>query len=150
MYAGSAVGPITVKDVMSAAGVLSDMTAGRWLDDDQRLAVVTEGKQGVARVWQRNGSRREEDMLYNSWDLGQQDGGAVVRVTLAGNAANFRLMDSSNYRSFPRGEQHRYFGGHYDRSPITLPVPNAGHWYVTVDYGGYAGRGRAAVQVLAA
>jgi Domain of unknown function (DUF1883) len=66
-------------------------------------------------------------MHYNSWDLGQQDGGAVVRVALAGNAANFRLMDSSNYRSFPRGEQHRYFGGHYDRSPITLPVPNAGH-----------------------
>jgi hypothetical protein len=48
MYAGSAVGPIMVEDVMSAAGVLSDMTAGRWLDDDQRLGVVTEGKQGVA------------------------------------------------------------------------------------------------------
>jgi hypothetical protein len=53
MYAGSAAGPIMVEDVMSAAGVLSDMTAGRWLDDDRRLGVVTEGKQGVARVWQR-------------------------------------------------------------------------------------------------
>lgn len=87
---------------------------------------------------------------YNFWDLGHQDSGAVVRVDLEGNAANVRLMDSSNYHSFKRGDQHRYFGGHYDRSPVMLQVPNADRWYVVVDYGGYAGRGRAAVQVLAA
>lgn len=89
-------------------------------------------------------------MNYNFWDLGNQSAGTVVRVTLEGNAANVRLMDSSNYRSFQRGEQHRYFGGHYDRSPVVLQVPNSGHWFVVIDYGGYAGSGRAAVQVLSA
>jgi hypothetical protein len=87
---------------------------------------------------------------YNFWDLGNQSAGTVVRVTLEGNAANVRLMDSSNYRSFQRGEQHRYFGGYYNRFPVVLQVPNGGHWFVVIDYGGYAGRGRAAVQVLSA
>ncbi|WP_029116871.1 DUF1883 domain-containing protein [Mycobacterium sp. URHB0044] len=89
-------------------------------------------------------------MNYNYWDLGQQPEGAVVRVELEGNAANVRLLDSSNYRSFSAGREHRFIGGHYKSSPVTLQVPNGGHWYVVVDYGGYQGRGRAAVQVLAA
>lgn len=89
-------------------------------------------------------------MNYNYWDLGNQSAGAVVRVTLEGNAANVRLMDGSNYHSYQRGEKHQYFGGHYDRSPVVLQVPNRGHWYVVVDYGGFAGHGRAAVQVLSA
>jgi len=93
--------------------------------------------------------REEEDMYpYTSWDLGNQDAGAVVRVVLEGNAANVKLMDGSNFRSYQRGERHHYFGGHYDRSPITIPVPSYGHWHLTVDYGGRAGRGRASVQVL--
>lgn len=87
-------------------------------------------------------------MKYNFWDLGNQSAGSVVRVTLEGDAANVRLMDSSNYRSFQRGEQHRFVGGNYGRSPVVLEVPHVGHWFVVIDYGGYAGRGRAAVQVL--
>jgi hypothetical protein len=41
-----------------------------------------------------------------------------------------------------------YLGGYYDRSPVVLQVPNQDRWYVAVDYGGYAGRGHASVQVL--
>lgn len=89
-------------------------------------------------------------MNYNYWDLGNQSAGAVVVVALEGNAANVRLMDSANYRSFQRGERYQFFGGLYTQSPVKLQVPVRSHWFVVVDYGGYAGRGRAAVEVLRA
>ncbi len=85
---------------------------------------------------------------FNYWDLGQQKRGAVVRVTLSGNAANVRLLDSSNYSAFKNGRQVRFYGGLVKRSPVDIPVPRNGHWYVVVDFGGRAGRGRAGVEVL--
>jgi hypothetical protein len=63
-------------------------------------------------------------MNYLSFDLGQQPAGATVHVTLEGNAANVRLLDSSNYRSYRAGREHRCYGGYYDRSPVVLRVPN--------------------------
>ena len=36
-------------------------------------------------------------MNYQVYDLGQLKSGQRVKVTLSGNAANVRLMDSSNY-----------------------------------------------------
>jgi hypothetical protein len=87
-------------------------------------------------------------MNFNYWDLRQQPAGAIVEVTLQGNAANVRLFDSSNFNSFKAGRRATGFGGHATRSPVRLQVPRSGHWYLVVDYGGYAGRGRAAVQVL--
>ena len=89
-------------------------------------------------------------MNFNHWDLGQQSAGASVHVTLTGNAANVRLMDSSNFHTFRNGGSARGFGGHYKSSPVVLRVPTSGHWVLVVDYGGYAGRGTAAVQVRAA
>jgi hypothetical protein len=85
---------------------------------------------------------------FNYMDLGHRAGGSVVRVTLEGNAANVRLMDYSNYRSFQAKGRHEFVGGHYDRSPSVLKVPHSGHWFVTIDYGGFAGHGRAAVEVF--
>lgn len=85
---------------------------------------------------------------FNYWDLGHQDRGAVVRVTLAGNAANVRLLDSSNYSAFKNGRRARFHGGLVRRSPVEIPIPRSGHWYVVIDYGGRAGRGRAGVDVL--
>ncbi len=87
-------------------------------------------------------------MHYAHSDLGQQSGGAVVHVTLTGDAANVRLLDDSNYRSFRAGQGHRGIGGHFTRSPILLQVPSSGHWHLVIDYGGLPGRGRASVQVL--
>jgi Domain of unknown function (DUF1883) len=85
---------------------------------------------------------------YLKWDLGQRDKGAVVQVVLEGNSANVRLLDGSNFRSFEAGRDCRFYGGHYNRSPVVLTVPNRDRWHVVVDYGGFAGRGKAAVQVL--
>lgn len=87
-------------------------------------------------------------MKFNYWDLGQRTRGEIVEVQLSGNAANIRLLDSSNYNAFKAGRRHRAIGGHVSRSPARFQIPHSGHWYVTVDYGGYAGRGRAGVQVL--
>ena len=87
-------------------------------------------------------------MKFNYWDLGHRSRGEIVEVQLEGNAANVRLLDSSNYHAFKAGRQHRYVGGHMTRSPAQFQIPSSGHWYVTVDYGGYSGRGRAGVRVL--
>lgn len=89
-------------------------------------------------------------MNFNHWDLGQQSAGARVRITLTGNSANVRLLDSSNFQSFKNGRSARGVGGHYKSSPVVLRIPSMGHWILVVDYGGYAGQGTAAVQVLAA
>jgi hypothetical protein len=87
-------------------------------------------------------------MDFHYWDLGQQPRGAIVEVSLSGNAANVRLLDRSNFSAFKNGRSHRCVGGHTTRSPVRMQVPQSGHWYLTVDYGGHAGRGRASVQVL--
>ena len=86
-------------------------------------------------------------MEHQYYDLHQLRGGEVVEVQLA-NAANVRLMDSSNYSSYKRGQQHRFYGGYVKQSPYRIPVPNSGHWYVAIDLGGYSGNIRSSVRVL--
>lgn len=87
-------------------------------------------------------------MKFIHTDLGNRKGGEVVEVTLSGNSANVRLMDSSNFQNYKNGRQHRYYGGHAKKSPVRLKIPRAGHWHVAVDTGGYAGRVNASVRVL--
>jgi hypothetical protein len=87
-------------------------------------------------------------MQYQYYDLGSLKGGEIVEVNLSGNAANVRLMDSSNYSNYKNGRRHNYYGGHVTRSPFQLPVPRASHWYVVVDLGGYSGTVRSSVRVL--
>jgi len=86
---------------------------------------------------------------FHYWDLGQLLSGAVVEVQLTGTEANVRLLDSSNFSAYQAGNRHQYYGGHYRRSPIRLSVPHDAHWFIAVDYGGYAGSGTASVQVRA-
>lgn len=87
-------------------------------------------------------------MKYLVWDLKQLKRGERVKVTLTGNAANVRLMDSSNYNSYKSGRSHRYAGGLVTKSPVVLGVPSSGHYYVTVDMQGLRGNTNASVQVL--
>ena len=87
-------------------------------------------------------------MQFIKHDLGHRAGGEIVEIILKGNAANVRLMDSSNFLYYRSGRRHRYAGGHAKKSPVRLQIPNAGHWYVTVDMGGYAGRVESSVRML--
>ncbi len=80
-------------------------------------------------------------------DLGYRKREEVVVVTLQGSAANVRLMDSSNFNSYRNGRQHRYTGGLAKQSPVRLAIPNAGHWYVTVDMQGVRGTVRSGVRI---
>jgi len=87
-------------------------------------------------------------MKFNYYDLGQLKRGEVVEVTLNGNAANVRLMDSSNFQSYKNGRRHKYYGGLAKSSPVRLQVPNSGRWYVTVDMQGLRGSVRTSVRTL--
>ena len=87
-------------------------------------------------------------MKFNYYDLGQLKRGQVVEVTLNGNAANVRLMDSSNFQSYKNGRRHKYYGGLAKSSPVRLQVPNSGRWYVTIDMQGLRGSVRTSVRTL--
>lgn len=83
-------------------------------------------------------------------DLGNRKSGELVEITLSGNAANVRLLDSTNLRRFKNGDSHRFVGGLAKKSPVRFRIPRAGHWHVTVDMIGLAGRVKSSVRVLPA
>ena len=39
-------------------------------------------------------------MQFNHWDLGHRNRGDIVVVNISGNAANVRLLDSSNFQNY--------------------------------------------------
>ena len=87
-------------------------------------------------------------MKFNQYDLGNLKKGQIVEVTLKGNAANVRLMNSSNLQNYKNGRRHTYYGGLITRSPHRIGVPSSGRWYVTVDMQGLRGSTRSSVRVL--
>ncbi len=87
-------------------------------------------------------------MQFSHYKLGHIERGSVVEVTLQGNAANVRLMDSSNLSSYQAGRQHRYYGGLVTRSPFRITVPSSGSWHVTVDMQGLQGSTRSSIRVI--
>lgn len=87
-------------------------------------------------------------MNFTQYDLGWRSRGEIVEVILSGNAANVRLMDSSNFQGFKNGRNHRYIGGLAKRSPVHLQIPSSGHWYVTIDMSGLRGSVKSSARVL--
>ncbi|MFW6116390.1 MAG: DUF1883 domain-containing protein [bacterium] len=87
-------------------------------------------------------------MEFNHYDLGHQERGTVVEVTLEGNAANVRLLDSSNFRKYKAGRRHKHYGGLMRRSPARLVVPRSAHWHVVVDMQGLRGTTRSAIRIV--
>jgi hypothetical protein len=94
------------------------------------------------------GTEELDAMQFVQHDLGYRTGGEVVEIALSGNAANVRLMDSSNFSSSRNGRQHRYYGGLAKRSPVRLQIPHSGHWYVAVDMQGLWGSVRSSARIL--
>ncbi|TYP99012.1 uncharacterized protein DUF1883 [Tenacibaculum adriaticum] len=87
-------------------------------------------------------------MKFQHYDLGELNGGEVVEITLHGNSANVKLMNSLNFQRYKRGTKHQYYGGHVTRSPYNISIPNYGRWYITIDLGGYSGNVKSSVRVL--
>ena len=86
-------------------------------------------------------------MNFSYYDFGYLEKGKIVEVQLSA-AANVRLMDSTNYSNYKNGRKDRYYGGYVTRSPYRITVPSAGHWYLTIDLGGYSGTVRHNARVL--
>ncbi|GAB3995711.1 hypothetical protein GCM10028807_36580 [Spirosoma daeguense] len=87
-------------------------------------------------------------MKFNYYDLGHKQRGQVIEVSLSGNAANVRLMDTSNFQNYKSGRAHKYYGGLARQSPVRITVPNSGHWYVTIDLQGLGGSVKSSVRTL--
>lgn len=86
-------------------------------------------------------------MRFTHHDLRLLKAGQIVSVSLSGNAANVKLMDSHNFNNYKNGKRHTYYGGHMTSSQTRLEVPSSGHWHLTVDLGGYQGSVKSNVQV---
>ena len=84
---------------------------------------------------------------YLYFPLGSRKRGDVAEVSLT-RAANVRLLDSTNYLRYRQGRDHRGHGGLATRSPVQIPIPSTGTWYVVVDMQGLRGSTRASVQVI--
>jgi hypothetical protein len=85
---------------------------------------------------------------FTHYDLGHLSGGETVEIELSGNAANVRLMDSSDFQNYRSGRRHHYYGGLAQRSPVRLHVPHSGHWHVTVDLMGLRGSVRSGIRIV--
>ena len=86
-------------------------------------------------------------MKFSCYDLGNRQKGEIVQVSLS-NVANVRLMDYGNYSKYKNGRSHHFYGGLAKKSPIRIAIPRSGHWYVTIDLGGYSGKVNHSLQVL--
>ena len=87
-------------------------------------------------------------MKFVHHDLGQRKSGEIVEITLSGNAANVRLMDSSNFQNYRNGREHKYIGGLAAKSPVRLQMPRSGHWHVAVDLMGLRGSVNSSARLL--
>ena len=87
-------------------------------------------------------------MKFTEYDLKHCQQGQTVEVSLSGNAANVLLLDSNNRQKYKNGQSYQHFGGHMNTSVSQIPIPRAGHWYVIIDLGGYAGRVNSSVRVI--
>ncbi len=87
-------------------------------------------------------------MQFIQSDLGHRQRGEIVEVTINGNAANVRLLDSTNFNSYKNGRRHTFHGGLTKRSPVRLAIPHSGHWYAVVDMQGLGGQTKASFRVL--
>src|SRR5215213_7632961 len=86
---------------------------------------------------------------FLKYDLGHRQRGDVIEVTLT-RAANVRLLDSTNFQKYRRGDKHTLYGGLAKKSPVRLQVPRSGHWVVVIDMQGLRGTTRASVRTIPA
>lgn len=86
-------------------------------------------------------------MHFAYYDLKHVEKGRIIEVKLS-MAANVRLMDPQNFEEYKNNQKHQYYGGHVTVTPYRLRVPSTGHWFLTIDLGGYTGNLKHSVQIL--
>ena len=75
--------------------------------------------------------------------------GDVVVVDCS-HRCNIRLMSDADFNSYRRGGPHHYYGGHYDRLPARIVVPDDGFWNITLDLGGGSASIRRCIGIMKA
>lgn len=63
-------------------------------------------------------------------------GSLSVQVNLK-HAADVFLVDSINFQKYKSGQQFKYYGGHYTKTPVHITVSGVGRWYLIVNTGGH-------------
>lgn len=48
------------------------------------------------------------------------------------HVADVYLVDSINYRKMNAGQNFKYYGGHYSKTPVNITVNGTGRWYLIV------------------
>jgi Domain of unknown function (DUF1883)/TIR domain len=86
-------------------------------------------------------------MKFLHSSLGYCHRGDVLEVTLT-RGANVRLLDSSNFQRYRRGDRHTFYGGLATRSPTHITVPRSGNWHAVVDMQGLRGSTRAGFRLI--
>lgn len=86
-------------------------------------------------------------MNYSYYDLGNLKKGQVVEVTLS-SAANVCLLTPSDFTNYKNRRPFNYYGGKITQSPYPIRIPFSGHWYLTIDLGGYSGTVSHDIQIL--
>ena len=87
-------------------------------------------------------------MNFTHFDLGIRQSGQILAMKLAGNAANVRLMDSSNFQCYINSRRYKFYGGLINKSLYKMQIPSSGHWHVIVDMQGLRGTNRIWIRVL--
>lgn len=87
-------------------------------------------------------------MKYVYKDLGMRSEGEVIRFKLAGKAANVRIMTELNFTNYQYGKEHEFIGGYVTETPVEIIIPKDGHWFATVDNGGFRGKIGADIEVV--
>lgn len=67
------------------------------------------------------------------------NGRLSVEVRLK-NIADVFLVDSLNFQRYKNGQQFKYFGGNYKKSPVHISVSGSGRWYLIVRGSAYSYR----------
>lgn len=81
-------------------------------------------------------------MTFAYGDLGEQTAGSTAVVRWRGSAANVGLLDRVNFAKYREGQTPVFYsaGGH-GRSPVRLPIPGDGRWFVVADFIGLDTKG---------
>ncbi len=73
--------------------------------------------------------------------------GDQVEVT-SNFPAKVMILDPVNFSKYRLGSSYRYYEGHAGQTPVRLPTPRPGKWYVVVKPPRYLGTMKASVRVL--
>ena len=68
-------------------------------------------------------------MKYAYSDLGVQERGNTVVVTVRGGASGVMLLDRANFARYRADRSFYFTGGRYRGSPVRLEIPEDGPWY---------------------